>query len=177
MWLTSLLRVLACATVALAPLEGYLLQVHGQLAKAVPAALIAVWLISLAPRSEWESSPFGPAAWWLMPALLVAISCILPAALFFLHGRYVLELKRAPDGGWVLTTFLVWGRRRRLLPADALKGAKAEHDDGRLVTGLAPTVNAPSLTLTPREGSRLIFDQQGDAPQGWEAIERLCGPR
>lgn len=47
MWLTSLLRVLACATVALAPLEGYLLQVHGQLAKAVPAALIAVWLISL----------------------------------------------------------------------------------------------------------------------------------
>jgi putative inorganic carbon (HCO3(-)) transporter len=47
MWLTSLLRVLACATVALAPLEGYLLQVHGQLAKAVPAALIAVWVVSL----------------------------------------------------------------------------------------------------------------------------------
>ncbi|MDX8031995.1 O-antigen ligase family protein [Lentzea sp. BCCO 10_0856] len=47
MWLTFLLRVLACATVALAPLEGYLLEVHGQLAKAVPAALIGVWVISL----------------------------------------------------------------------------------------------------------------------------------
>jgi O-antigen ligase len=47
MWLTWLLRVLACATVALAPLEGYLLQVHGQLAKVMPAALIGVWLISL----------------------------------------------------------------------------------------------------------------------------------
>jgi putative inorganic carbon (HCO3(-)) transporter len=47
MWLTVLLRVLACATVALAPLEGYLLQVHGQSAKVVPALLIGVWLFSL----------------------------------------------------------------------------------------------------------------------------------
>jgi hypothetical protein len=44
MWLT---RVLACGTVALAPLEGYLLQVHGQLAKVMPAALIGVWAVSL----------------------------------------------------------------------------------------------------------------------------------
>ena len=47
MWLTVLLRVLACGTVALAPLEGYLLQVHGQSAKVVPGLLIAVWLCSL----------------------------------------------------------------------------------------------------------------------------------
>ncbi|MFD9700819.1 O-antigen ligase family protein [Lentzea sp. NPDC059081] len=47
MWLTALLRVLACGTVALAPLEGYLLQVNGQLAKVVPAALIGVWVVSL----------------------------------------------------------------------------------------------------------------------------------
>ncbi|WP_329793398.1 O-antigen ligase family protein [Lentzea sp. DG1S-22] len=47
MGLTVLLRVLACATVALAPLEGYLLQVHGQSAKVVPAALIGVWVFSL----------------------------------------------------------------------------------------------------------------------------------
>lgn len=47
MWLTALLRVLACGTVALAPLEGYLLQVHGQSAKVVPALLIGVWLFSL----------------------------------------------------------------------------------------------------------------------------------
>ncbi|GGN03655.1 O-antigen polymerase [Lentzea pudingi] len=47
MWLTVLLRVLACGTVALAPLEGYLLEVHGQSAKVVPALLIGVWLFSL----------------------------------------------------------------------------------------------------------------------------------
>lgn len=47
MWLTVLLRVLACGTVALAPLEGYLLQVHGQSAKVVPALLIGAWLFSL----------------------------------------------------------------------------------------------------------------------------------
>ncbi|SEQ80327.1 O-antigen ligase [Lentzea xinjiangensis] len=47
MWLTAALRVLACAAVGLAPLEGYLLQLHGQLAKVVPAALIAAWVVSL----------------------------------------------------------------------------------------------------------------------------------
>lgn len=47
MWLTVLLRVFACGTVALAPLEGYLLEVHGQSAKVVPALLIGVWLVSL----------------------------------------------------------------------------------------------------------------------------------
>ncbi|MCR3753828.1 O-antigen ligase family protein [Lentzea californiensis] len=47
MWLTVLLRVFACGTVALAPLEGYLLQVQGQSAKVVPAMLIGVWLFSL----------------------------------------------------------------------------------------------------------------------------------
>lgn len=47
MWLTVLLRVFACGTVALAPLEGYLLQVHGQSAKVVPALLIGLWLFSL----------------------------------------------------------------------------------------------------------------------------------
>ncbi|SFQ99559.1 O-antigen ligase [Lentzea waywayandensis] len=47
MWVTALLRVLACGTVALAPLEGYLLQVHGQSAKVVPSLLIGVWLFSL----------------------------------------------------------------------------------------------------------------------------------
>ncbi|SDM14435.1 O-antigen ligase [Lentzea albidocapillata subsp. violacea] len=47
MWLTVLLRVLACGTVALAPLEGYLLQAHGQSAKVLPALLIGGWLFSL----------------------------------------------------------------------------------------------------------------------------------
>jgi putative inorganic carbon (HCO3(-)) transporter len=38
------LRVLACATVALAPVEGYVTAVHPQLAKVAPALLVIVWL-------------------------------------------------------------------------------------------------------------------------------------
>ncbi|SED42716.1 O-antigen ligase [Amycolatopsis tolypomycina] len=40
-----LLRVLACATVALAPVEGYLTAVQSQLGKVAPALLTAVWLV------------------------------------------------------------------------------------------------------------------------------------
>lgn len=43
--MTVLLRVLACVTVALAPLEGYLLEVHGHLAKVAPALLAVVWIV------------------------------------------------------------------------------------------------------------------------------------
>ncbi|MFI9814978.1 O-antigen ligase family protein [Saccharothrix variisporea] len=42
----GLLRVLACATVALAPLEGYLLEVHGHLAKVAPALLAVTWAVA-----------------------------------------------------------------------------------------------------------------------------------
>jgi putative inorganic carbon (HCO3(-)) transporter len=38
------LRAFACATVALAPVEGYLLAVHGQLAKLAPALLALTWV-------------------------------------------------------------------------------------------------------------------------------------
>lgn len=44
--MTVLLRVLACATVALAPLEGYLLEVHGHLAKVAPAVLALAWAVT-----------------------------------------------------------------------------------------------------------------------------------
>ncbi|MEU7790752.1 O-antigen ligase family protein [Amycolatopsis sp. NPDC049159] len=40
----TLLRVLACATVGLAPVEGYLTAVQGQLGKLAPALLTATWL-------------------------------------------------------------------------------------------------------------------------------------
>ena len=42
--MTWLLRVLACATVLLAPLEGYLHQVHPHLAKVAPGLLIVSWV-------------------------------------------------------------------------------------------------------------------------------------
>ncbi|MFD4675672.1 O-antigen ligase family protein [Lentzea sp. NPDC058450] len=67
--LTLLLRVLACGTVALAPLEGYLLQVHGQSAKVVPALLIGVWLVSLARERRLPS----PHPLHLLIALLAVV--------------------------------------------------------------------------------------------------------
>lgn len=43
--MTLLLRVLACATVLLAPLEGYLQVVHPHLAKAAPGLLVVSWAV------------------------------------------------------------------------------------------------------------------------------------
>ena len=43
--MTWLVRALACATVFTAPLEGYLLEAHGQLAKAPPALLVLAWAV------------------------------------------------------------------------------------------------------------------------------------
>ncbi|NUT52842.1 MAG: polymerase, partial [Saccharothrix sp.] len=43
--MTWLVRALACATVFVAPLEGYLLQVHGHLAKVPPALLVLTWAV------------------------------------------------------------------------------------------------------------------------------------
>ncbi|KOX20733.1 polymerase [Saccharothrix sp. NRRL B-16348] len=43
--MTWLVRVLACATVFVAPLEGYLLQAHGHLAKAPSALLVLAWAV------------------------------------------------------------------------------------------------------------------------------------
>jgi putative inorganic carbon (HCO3(-)) transporter len=51
-WETRLLRVLACATVALAPVEGYLTAVQGQLAKLAPALLVAAWAVTRVRRRE-----------------------------------------------------------------------------------------------------------------------------
>ncbi|MEV0675595.1 O-antigen ligase family protein [Actinosynnema sp. NPDC050436] len=50
--MTRLLRVLACATVALAPLEGYLLELDDRLAKVAPALLTAAWLVRRVRRRE-----------------------------------------------------------------------------------------------------------------------------
>lgn len=55
-WETRGLRVLACATVALAPVEGYVSAVHGQLAKLPPAALIVVWAAVRLRRREMPRS-------------------------------------------------------------------------------------------------------------------------
>jgi hypothetical protein len=64
------LRVLACATVALAPLEGYLTDVHPQLAKVAPALLVLVWLTV---RVRERRGPQGHPVHVLLAALAVLI--------------------------------------------------------------------------------------------------------
>ncbi|SFW78154.1 O-antigen ligase family protein [Amycolatopsis australiensis] len=44
--MSAVLRISACATVALAPVEGYLTAVHGQLGKVAPALLTLTWLVT-----------------------------------------------------------------------------------------------------------------------------------
>ncbi|NUS64508.1 MAG: polymerase, partial [Saccharothrix sp.] len=56
--MTWLVRALACATVFVAPLEGYLLQVHGHLAKVPPALLVVTWAaLRLRQRRPPEPHP------------------------------------------------------------------------------------------------------------------------
>ncbi len=47
------LRAFACATVALAPIEGYLLAAHGQLAKLAPALLALAWVAVRVRDRRW----------------------------------------------------------------------------------------------------------------------------
>jgi putative inorganic carbon (hco3(-)) transporter len=70
---TRLLRVLACATVALAPLEGYLAAVHGELGK-VPAALLLLAWIAVRVRHR------HPPAWHPVHLVLAALAALLLAS-------------------------------------------------------------------------------------------------
>jgi putative inorganic carbon (hco3(-)) transporter len=56
--MTWLVRALTCATVFVAPLEGYLLHVHGHLAKVPPALLVVTWaVLRLRRRQAPEPHP------------------------------------------------------------------------------------------------------------------------
>lgn len=70
---TQLLRVLACATVALAPLEGYLAAVHGELSK-VPAGLLFVTWTAVRVRHR------QPPTWHPVHLLLAALAALLLAS-------------------------------------------------------------------------------------------------
>ena len=121
----------------------------------VPVPL-TLWLLSL-------SQPPMP----LPLALgLTLLSALLPASLYFLHDRYVLELARQPDGALHVTTFLLWGRRQHLL----VPGGEATEHAGEFHSLWAPDVNAPYLAVRLRSGRRLLLDRQGDAPHGWDAV-------
>lgn len=139
----------------------------------VPAPVIA-WLIVRAPRTEWEAL-FGATWWWLVPAGLIGLALVLPAAMFWLHDRYVLRLERS---GEVirLTTFLLWGRRVRELPLAFFAAAEGRYIEGKSDYG-SVSVNAPYWLTRLRDGRRLILDATGDAPEGWQVLRRLWGVR
>ncbi len=68
---TSPLRVLACATVALAPVEGYLAAVHAQLGKVAPALLVVTWL---AVRVRQRRLPRPTPLYAVLAALAVVVA-------------------------------------------------------------------------------------------------------
>jgi len=70
--MTALLRVLACTTVALAPLEGYLFQVHPQLAKVSPALLATAWVVVRVRQRQAPTPHLVHAALALFTVLLLA---------------------------------------------------------------------------------------------------------
>jgi len=142
----------------------------------LPVPLTA-WLLSLPMPSGqgWASTPLGPGLWWLIPALLAMLAVVLPAATFLLHDRYVLRLVSTPDGSYRLTTWLLWGRRTRVLTTKALADAQfvSVAGDYGEATGSA---DAPYVRVRLPSGRRLILDAQGDAPFGWDAVEAAFGP-
>ncbi len=128
---------------------------------AIPLPL-TLWLLKQAPAEEWRNGPFGPALWWLIPLVLLALAAALPIGLALLHDRYVLKLERTGPALWRLTTFVLWGVRRRELAEDPLHGARIRHVDGQFHSMWAPSVDAPYLKVTTRTGQKLIFDMQGE---------------
>jgi hypothetical protein len=106
-------------------------------------AIICAWLVCRAPREEWAGAPLGGIAWWMLPALLLGLSLLLPAGLIPLHGRYVTRIVLERDGRLRVTTFLVWGQRTERLWREE---------------------------VAPR---RFRLDRAGEAPLGFEVLGAL----
>ncbi|WP_367138412.1 O-antigen ligase family protein [Saccharothrix sp. HUAS TT1] len=68
--MTWLLRALTCATVFAAPLEGYLLQAHGQLAKLPPALLVGAWVVA---RVRQRRAPVVHSALGILALLAIVL--------------------------------------------------------------------------------------------------------
>ncbi|MFD1151826.1 polymerase, partial [Saccharothrix hoggarensis] len=113
---TLLLRAFACATVFSAPLEGYLFQVHGQLAKVPPALLAVTWVVVRArQRRAPEPHP--------VHAVLVAFALVLLASsAVHAGGGYTLEyaLRWLP---FLLVTVVLVDVASREVPIRAVLGA------------------------------------------------------
>jgi O-antigen ligase len=80
-----LLRAFACVTVFAAPLEGYLLQAHGQLAKLPPALLVVTWVV-VRVRQRRAPEPHPAHAVLALFAVVLLVSSALHAG-----GPYAAE--------------------------------------------------------------------------------------
>ena len=152
---------------------------HGVSVVAVLPVPLTAWLLSLPmpPGQGWESGPFVPSFWWIIPGFLVLLTLALPAAMWLVHDRYVLTFERTDAGPCLLTTWLLWVRRTRSLPPEALAGAQLDDIEGRFESLWTPSVNAPYLRVQLASGQRLVFDAEGEAPHGWAVLEAVFGPR
>jgi putative inorganic carbon (HCO3(-)) transporter len=74
--MTWLLRVLACATVALAPLEGQLQHVHPHLAKVAPGLLVLTWIVRCVRERRLPAPHPVHAVLALFTAVLLASSAV-----------------------------------------------------------------------------------------------------
>jgi hypothetical protein len=133
--------------------------------------VLVCWLVSLAPQVEWRAV-LGETFWWALPAGLVGLSLILPLSLFWLHDRYALRLEVTPNA-ICITTFLVWGQRMRTLDrktfpegfASEIPGTRG--GIGQFAAGSARRVRLPAHRLD------LLFDREGEFPEGEESVVEL----
>ncbi|MGM1058662.1 O-antigen ligase family protein [Saccharothrix sp. Mg75] len=114
--MTSPLRLSACATVFAAPLEGYLLQVHGQLAKVAPALLVVTWAVT---RVRERRAPEPHPAHALLGLLAVVL---LASSALHAGGAYTMEyaLRWLP---FLLVTVVLMDVAARELPIRSLLAA------------------------------------------------------
>lgn len=111
-------------------------------ASLVPLAVCLVLLV-LAPRAEWERAPFGHVAWWVFPAAVTALTSLLPAAMLWMHDRYVTRVVFESDGRLRVTTFVFWGQRTRRYKSEEIAAR------------------------------RFLLDRSGTAPLGFDTLAAL----
>jgi len=114
--MTWLLRVLTCATVALAPLEGYLHEVHPQLGKVAPGLLILTWAVQRVRERRL------PAAHPLHALLAVFAAVLLVSSAVHAGGVFTLEYTQRFLPFIVVTVVLVDVVAREV-PVRAVLGA------------------------------------------------------
>lgn len=135
---------------------------------------ITVWLLSLMSPEQALADLGSPAGAWAFRIGLTLGSGILFYAFFFLHGRYVLSVELQGDDVRI-RFWTVLGSRLRTWPVPAWGGRSLYHKGEFILPG-RPVVQAPWIDITTPEGKKLMIDDQGDYPQGVEALLAVLTP-